>query len=225
MIKNNLELYKIKDSGKYKNNVYILADREKKEALIIDPSFDVTLIMDVLHKNDLKLTTILVTHLHEDHIKSVKIIQEIYNAKMYVSLIEKTTFNYVNDNMECVSDNDIIKFGNTDIKCIATPGHTAGSICYMIENKVFTGDTVFIEGCGMCTSEGASPEQMYYSIRKLNNIIEDLIEVYPAHTYDIEPGVNMGFVKENNIYFMLDNKEDFIFFRMRSNQNGLYDFK
>lgn len=167
---------------------------------------------------------IILTHSHLDHIRRVDDLIELYNCDVYISKRESNFYYYKCSNLNLFEDGEIIFIGDTEVHSLLTPGHTFGSSCFLIESNLFTGDTVFIEGCGICTGIGGSAKSMYNSIQKLKNITDDNIRIYPAHTYGALPGCSMQYVKRNNVYFQL-LEEQFIAFRMRKNQKNLFDFK
>lgn len=214
----------LKDRSITKNNVYIIVDRESRQAAIVDPACSIKDIERTLNRYCLDINKVLITHTHPDHIRSVEDVVKKYNSEAYVSRVEAQLYNYRCNNMKLFEDNDIITLGETKIKCLVTPGHTAGSSCFLLDEDIFVGDTIFMEGCGMCSSIGSSAYQMFDSINRIKHSIKDNIAVYPGHTYTIDVGKTIGFLKENNIYFMIDNRRMFIDFRMRKGQTNLYNF-
>ncbi|WP_207642628.1 MBL fold metallo-hydrolase [Ruminiclostridium josui] len=115
--------------------------------------------------------------------------------------------------------------GETSIKNIHTPGHTFGSTCYLVDGNLFTGDFIFIEGCGICTSNGASAREMYTSIQKIKSNISLETRIFPGHSYGKPPGYPLKYLFENNIYFQIDDVDKFIAFRQRKGQKGIFNFK
>ena len=93
-----------------------------------------------------------------------------------------------------IKDGDIIKFGNTDIKVIHTPGHTQGGVCYLVDNMLFSGDTIFREAVGRCDLEGGNFEQIVESIESKIFTLPDDILIYPGHG----PSSTVGWEKEHN---------------------------
>jgi hydroxyacylglutathione hydrolase len=101
-----------------------------------------------------------------------------------------------------------------DIIPILTPGHTSGSVCYFVNNHVFSGDTVFIEGVGVCDDKGSNVFELYNSIQFLKAYLPKKSRIWPAHSYGQLPGKDLDFLFQNNIYFQLA-EENFVKFRMR----------
>jgi glyoxylase-like metal-dependent hydrolase (beta-lactamase superfamily II) len=96
-----------------------------------------------------------------------------------------------------------------------TPGHTAGGVCYLIENNLFSGDTLFAEGCGYCSGRGADPRAMFHSLQLLKRTIAPQTLVFPGHSYGQLPGQTFGSLLKNNIYLAFDDERKFVQFRMR----------
>lgn len=217
-------ILEIKDESETKNNVYVIVDSQSKESVVIDPGCKFNHILDVISKNHLNLKSVLLTHTHLDHVGCLSEIISNYDVNVYVSKREVEAYHFMCKGLIPFEDKMEMMHGQTKIKCIITAGHTYGSACYLLTDSLFCGDTLFIEGCGMCTSEGSSPYDMFHSINYIKNNVEDYVKIYPGHTYMELPGKTMEYVKDNNVYFALDNVDDFVSFRMRDNQNGVYNF-
>ncbi|MDM5187012.1 MBL fold metallo-hydrolase [Bacillus sp. DX4.1] len=209
----------------FRNYSYIIVDNDTKYASIIDPAWDFEQIISIINTLDVTLINILLTHSHFDHINMVKPLLERFDCQVYMSQREIEFYNFECKNLNKLNDFDLIKLGKTDICCLLTPGHTAGSMCFLLEDSIFTGDTVFIEGCGICSGAGGSAEEMFESFRNISKIVPSHVSVFPGHSYGKEPGCSFEYVKKQNIYFHLNKKEYFVKFRMRKNQKGLFDFK
>lgn len=209
----------------FKNYVYIIVDRETREAAIIDPSGDIKGIISMLGDIDAKLIAILLTHSHFDHVNLVKPLLQEFDLQVYMSAEEISFYCFNCVNLNPLRHLDTISLGYTSITLIFTPGHTAGGACYLLSGSIFTGDTIFIEGCGICTSEGSSPEKMFESIQYIKTSVNYEVRVYPGHSFGQKPGYPLSYLMENNIYFVIDKKDVFIDFRMRKNQKNLFEFK
>lgn len=178
-------------------NLYIVYDKELKDAMVIDPVTDVNKIIKTIKENDLNLKYILYTHCHADHIGALSDLKKEYKeAEIIGSLIESKNINNpqvtqqesfglklekINTDIKVV-DKDIITLGNITFEVILTPGHTSGGISiYSKENKtVFTGDTLFVRGYGRTDLPTGDMTQMYISLRKLLKLPKDT-KVFPGH--------------------------------------------
>lgn len=147
-------------------NCYIIADEEKKEAMVIDPAAEVDRIMETLKLLEVDLKYIYITHCHADHTGGVNKLRKKTNAKVLIHRIDAENFrnpdvNLCNligtENIEFdadsrVDDNDELHIGNLEFKVIHTPGHTNGGSCLYVEknNILFSGDTLFKGTYGRC---------------------------------------------------------------------------
>lgn len=177
-------------NGNFINYCYVIFYKNTKEALIIDPSWEINKINNVILQNDLKLKWILLTHSHNDHTNLVNYLIQKYNSQVFISESKSLFYNYKCTNLNDMKDNENLFLGNMLCQCILTPVHTAGSMCFLIGNYIFTGDTLFTERCGVCDIAGGSSKEMYNSIQKLKEIIKPNIKVYPAHSFGMTLGKN-----------------------------------
>jgi glyoxylase-like metal-dependent hydrolase (beta-lactamase superfamily II) len=90
---------------------------------------------------------------------------------------------------------------------------------------MFTGDTLFSEGCGLCLCKGGSAEKMYDSIQKIKNMVSDDVLIYPGHSYGVKPGKAFGHLRMINVYLGIEDKKKFVDFRNRRNLRGMFNFK
>lgn len=207
------------------NYTYLIVDLYAKESAIIDPAWEFNTMVNRIKDLKSKLTTILLTHSHFDHVNMVQPLVERYGAQVYMCKKEIDFYNYRCRNLNAINQNDIIQLGQTTISCLYTPGHTVGSNCFLLDDGLFTGDTIFIEGCGICHARGGSPEAMYDSIQRIKAMVPEHAGIYPGHSFGKEPGVPLRDVAKNNIYFLFQKKKSFIDFRMRKGQRGIFDFQ
>ncbi|MGM8225009.1 MBL fold metallo-hydrolase [Cellvibrio sp. ARAG 10.3] len=203
-------------SGRTVNYCWIIANRLTNQAVIVDPAWELATIVDTLHKNGLQLKAVLVTHHHHDHIHLADSVSALYGIPAFISKSERDFYSLSEHQFFTFYDSEILSLAGLAIRPILTPGHTAGSTCFLIGEALFTGDTVFNEGCGMCVGRGASPDQLFASLHRLKEEISDSIKVYPGHRYLTELGADWGTLKKNNIYLNIKDKDTFINFRMRA---------
>lgn len=191
------------ESGAY---TYLLGDNESKEAIIIDPVKETFLRdLNLIKKLNLKLKYILDTHVHADHITSSAKMRTETGAKIGIS---KMSGAKGADLM--LSEGVILEFGKFKIKVLETPGHTNGCLSYVVENMVFTGDTLLIHSVGRTDFQEGSPEKLYNSLMKLFKLDDDFI-VYPGHNYNGISNSSIGEEKVlNNFIGNNISKDDFI---------------
>lgn len=200
------------------NYSYLVVDRVTQDAVLIDCSWDYEEVVKYIDIHNICLKKIFLTHSHIDHVVSVEQMVKRYDAETYMSLDEIHYYNYHCSNLIGLEDFQIIKVGGIEVKTVITPGHTRGSTCFEIGKNFFSGDTVFYEGCGVCSGNGADAGMMYDSFQKIKENISESHILYSAHSFGKMPGSVMKKVYKYNIYFNLQDKYSFIKFRMRKNQ-------
>jgi hydroxyacylglutathione hydrolase len=193
--------------GEMDNFTYIIIDEKNKKSIIVDPSWDLEIIFDFLEKNKLDNIFIINTHSHFDHVFGNDKAAKMTRAKI-IQYKESPLQKDIG-----VSDGESIKFGESDIKIIHTPGHSGDSICLIINDKIIlTGDTLFVGSCGRLDLPGSDPNEMYDSIyKKLINLDNDLI-IYPGHHYGNTKTSSIGKEKQSNFVFKFHSREEFLRF-------------
>ncbi len=191
--------------GEMDNFTYLITDEKNKNSIIVDPSWDLEVIFDFLEKNKLDNTFIINTHSHFDHVFGNDQVVKRTGAK-----IIQHKASPLKKDIE-VNDGESIKFGDTSIKIIHTPGHSVDSICLIIDDKIIlTGDTLFVGSCGRIDLPGSNPDEMYDSIyNKVINLDENLI-VYPGHHYGNTKTSILGQEKKLNFVFKFHNRGEFL---------------
>lgn len=207
------------------NYAYLGIDKTTRKAFVVDPSWDVSQMIQILEGHGASLAAVLLTHSHFDHTNMVSKLEMLYHPAVYISRTEADYYKYRCSRLRTVEDMDRICIGNTEISCLVTPGHTRGSVCYWSGNNLFSGDTVFIEGCGLCESDGGSAEDMYYSIHRLMRLIPAHVKVFPGHSFGDPPGKEMSYLYKSNLYFQIDDINHFVKYRNRKNNTRIFDFK
>ncbi|GCF07141.1 putative polyketide biosynthesis zinc-dependent hydrolase PksB [Dictyobacter arantiisoli] len=201
---------------------YIIVDKSSRQTAIIDPAWNEGHIIRTFDELGVKPDLILLTHSHIDHVNLVPQLVERFHSRVYMSAQEIDFYHFHSHNLFPLYDLEEIQLGETRMTCLLTPGHTVGSLCFLLSDSLFTGDTIFTEGCGICTQTGGSPEQMFESIQRIKKLVPPHVHVYPGHTYGKAPGQSIDYLLLNNIYFQFNKKEQFVQFRMRKNQPKLF---
>lgn len=207
------------------NYVYLLFDMTTKECALVDPSWEVSKIENIIIDYGLKLKYILLTHSHFDHVNKAGYFSDKYGAKIVISSDESVYYGFKHKNAVYINDNEILDIGDIQIRCILCPGHSVGSMCYLCDKYLFSGDTLFAEGCGYCLGEGGDSHKMFFSIKKLKKILKPETIIYSGHKFLYDIGMTFAEAMEHNIYLNIDNENTFCNFRDRSNQNKIMDFK
>jgi glyoxylase-like metal-dependent hydrolase (beta-lactamase superfamily II) len=193
--------------GQMANFSYIIADEKKGEAAIIDPSWDLEKIFDILKKNKWKTKYIINTHSHFDHVLGNDQVAEITGA----DIVQHNNSQLVKQ--ISVSEGDLVKVGDISIRILHTPGHSPDSICLIVDGHlVFTGDTLFVGNCGRVDLPGSDPREMYTSLlEKVAKLDESLI-VYPGHNYGPRPTSTIGEEKRTNYVLRPRSMKEFLQF-------------
>jgi len=195
----------IPQHNKLRNFSYVVAD-DSKVGVIIDPSSDPKSILKVVEENQIKIIYILITHAHWDHVESVREIKEkIPDAK---------TVMYVGNTYEHdigVGNNETIEAGELKITSRHTPGHTPYDICYLIDNKLFTGDHLFVGKIGGTQSEDDSKHQ-WKSLHETSSL-PDNTEVWPGHDFGVTPSSTIGNEKKTNPFLLCKKFDDFVYLK------------
>ena len=176
--------------GPLKTNCYIVTS-DMNHAVIIDPGFDAEKIAAKIRELGAKPKFMLLTHGHFDHIGAVNALKKTFPEMKSVILAEDEDLclnpGLINNEIGVVTkpdmlfaDGDIVKLDDLDFKFMATPGHTKGCACIIVEDKIFTGDTLFSRGYGRTDLYGGSTRDMKMSLKKIGAIEGDY-EIYPAH--------------------------------------------
>lgn len=200
-------------SGFVNANSYLLIDESTLDAAIVDPGGDAPALISAICQNGVKVVAILLTHGHFDHILALDEIKDFTKAPVYIHeydnvCLGNTIFSLMSmagrsdtfDDADVkLQDGDEIKIGNSTIKVIHTPGHTTGSVCYMTDAGLVSGDTLFYDSIGRTDFPGGDYNTIASSIRSLYKLNGDTV-VYPGHggttTIERERKFNM-FVREN----------------------------
>lgn len=177
-------------AGVYGANCYILFDEEAKEAVVLDPGGDVDDIEKELNKLEAKVKYIILTHGHFDHTTGVDGLKAVTKATVAIGKNDNDMIlkevQYYGPLIEggadiTLSDGDTLEFGKHSIKVIDTPGHTPGGVCLLVENHLFTGDTLFKRSIGRSDLAGGNHETLIRSIKEKLAILPKNTIVYPGH--------------------------------------------
>lgn len=188
-------------AGMYEENCYLVMDEDTKELGIIDPGGHANSIINEINLLKGKTKFILLTHGHLDHVDGV--IELVNNLKVpfYINkadedLMQKDDFVFgtLPKASGYLSEGDTLTLGKHEIKVIETPGHTPGGICFLIDDNIFTGDTLFQGSVGRSDFPGGNGMQLIKNIKEKLLPLGDGIKVFPGHG----PTSNIGYEKRNN---------------------------
>jgi len=210
--------------GPMQNFTYLIGDPISREAAVVDAAWDIPAIVRVAAQDGFTITKALVTHYHQDHlggdfsgfhIQGAAELLEHVKAKVYINKAEAPFLGRLaglaKSDIVQVESGDTTTVGNITVTFIHTPGHTPGSQCFLIENRLVAGDTLFINSCGRVDLPGSNPEDMYYSLQRLAKLPDETV-LYPGHNYADKPCATLAEQKRHNMYLRLSlrNLSDFL---------------
>ncbi|MBQ3055254.1 MAG: MBL fold metallo-hydrolase [Oscillospiraceae bacterium] len=176
--------------GSLATNCYLAYDEESRHGFVVDPGDHVDRILHELKFHQVTVEAILLTHAHFDHIMAVPELIQTTGAKLYVGAGETPVLEDPSVGMRMsvphltpdvwVKDGEILTLAGMELTCLNTPGHTPGSICYLTEDTMFSGDTLFCGSCGRCDFPGGSVAEMYASLKRLASLPGNF-RVLPGH--------------------------------------------
>jgi glyoxylase-like metal-dependent hydrolase (beta-lactamase superfamily II) len=183
--------------GPMANYIYLLGCSETREAAVVDPAWNVPAILQLAAENDVKIQHILVTHGHPDHVNGLGELIEATDARVYlhadevdymrdVARIFSMSVEFMIDrsvNFRPVADDQLISVGKLNVRVLHTPGHTPGSQCFLVNENLLSGDTLFIDSCGRVDLPGSDPEKMWWSLNHRLAAVDDDATLYPGHNY------------------------------------------
>ena len=184
---------------------YIISSGKGREALIIDPVIEHTdQYIKVLKDLDLKLVKVIDTHIHADHVTGLNELNKRTNC---IRIMGENSKSEVIDIK--LKDDENINIEKIELKAIYTPGHTDCSYSYLMNDRVFTGDTLLINGTGRTDFQNGSAHEAYDSLfGKLLRLPEETL-VYPAHDYNGKKYSTIGSEKSNNPRLQVSSKEEY----------------
>ena len=205
------------------NFVYLIGDRDRREAVVVDPAYDIQGILDTLAADDMRLTGVLVTHYHPDHVGGdmmgyrIEGVGDLLTGSpvpVHVHRDEKEGVQRVTGVGDLYlvghDSGDKVRVGDIPIELIHTPGHTPGSQCFMVDGRLVAGDTLFLEGCGRTDLPGGDPKALYESLtQRLAKVPDDAI-LFPGHLYSAEPSASMGDTRRLNYVFRPRSEEQWL---------------
>ena len=185
---------------------YILSSGKGREALIIDPVLEHTdQYINLLNKLELKLVKVIDTHIHADHITGLNELSERTNCTKIMGENSKSEVVDLR-----VKEDENVKIDNINLKVMYTPGHTDCSYSYLMNDRVFTGDTLLINGTGRTDFQNGNARQQYDSIfNKLLKLPENTM-VYPAHDYNGKKHSTIGSERKNNPRLQVNSVDQYL---------------
>lgn len=202
--------------GPMENFVYIIHDHASGTGAIVDPAWEVDEALALAQDRGIRITDILLTHSHHDHVNGIDAVLESTDAQIHLLKEESRFWGHKLAHPTLHHGGDEILLGNSTISILHTPGHTPGSACYRVGDDLIAGDTLFVFGCGRCDLAGGDPEQMHSTLRRLHSSLPETAIVHPGHNY--APSHPVSTIREQiegNPFLHFEKREDFVKYRMQ----------
>lgn len=200
-------------AGQMVNFVYAIGDRATGECLLVDPAYSVGELLDVVAGDGMRVTGVLATHYHPDHIggsmmglsiEGISALLERQSCPIHVQREEvpwvARTTGVSEDHLVAHDPGDTVRVGEIELELVHTPGHTPGSQCFLVDGRLVAGDTLFLDGCGRTDLPGSDPQAMMESLSRLAMVPDDVV-LFPGHRYSLASSATMGSVKQSNFVF------------------------
>jgi glyoxylase-like metal-dependent hydrolase (beta-lactamase superfamily II) len=201
-------------AGQMANYVYAVGDRVTRECVLVDPCYAVGELCDLVEQDEMQVTGALATHYHPDHVGGDLFGHELEGVAQLLARCpckvhaQRDEAEWIRRQTGCDQSDlhlhdsgDILTVGEVPITMIHTPGHTPGSQCFLVANRLIAGDTLFLQGCGRTDFPGGDAKQLYRSLTdRLMQIPDDAV-LYPGHAYDPRPSASMGEMRLSNPVF------------------------
>lgn len=205
------------------NFTYAIGDTKTKECVLVDPCYAVADLVALCEQDGYQVVGALATHYHPDHVggdmygHSLQGVRElltrcpckVHANKHEAPWIERVTGCSRSD-LALHESGDVLTVGEIPITLIHTPGHTPGSQCFLVDNKLVAGDTLFLQGCGRTDLPGGDPRQLYLSLSQKLSKLPDSTVLYPGHLYDPRPSAPMGDVRKTNYVLQMQSEQDWM---------------
>jgi hydroxyacylglutathione hydrolase len=204
--------------GPMQNFVYLIGDPGTRECVAVDPAWEIDAIVEQIEADDMRLTGVLVTHTHQDHVgghlfgHDIPGIEELLArvpAKVYVHSAEREFLRGFGSDLVKVESGATLGVGKRTITFVHTPGHTPGSQCFLVDGRLISGDTLFIRSCGRTDLPGSDPKEMYTSLTQRLGALPDDTVVFPGHNYG-GTVTTIGDEKRSNPMMRFPSMTDFL---------------
>jgi hydroxyacylglutathione hydrolase len=219
-IVNDRFYFKQIELGPMQNFVYLIGSLETRKVAVVDPAWEIDQILRIAANDDLEITHAFVTHTHPDHVGGrfagieIEGLVELLGKCKAKVVVHKAEAEF----LKALSPSDMIKaesgdrvdVGGVEIQLLHTPGHTPGSQCFLVDDRLVSGDTLFIGACGRVDLPGSDPEQMYDSLTQKLMALPDETILFPGHNYSDHSTSTIGEEKQSNPYLQFHSLKHFL---------------
>jgi glyoxylase-like metal-dependent hydrolase (beta-lactamase superfamily II) len=206
--------------GPMQNYVYLIGSLEARKVAVVDAAWEIDTILKIAAQDNMEITHAFVTHTHPDHVgggfagMAIDGVTELLEKRKAKVVVHKAEAEFIKG----LSPSDLIKtdhgdkinVGGIEIELMHTPGHTPGSQCFLVDGRIVSGDTMFIDACGRVDFPGGNAEQMYYSLTQKLMALPDETILFPGHNYAAKPHATIGEQKKTNPYLKFTSLKQFL---------------
>lgn len=200
--------------GPMENFVYVIHDHASGRAAVVDPAWDVPRVLELAAGQGMRITDILLTHSHHDHINGIEEVLQHHDAQLHLLKAEARFWGHHQDLPTLHHGGESIALGETQIEVLHTPGHTPGSACYRVGDDLISGDTLFVFGCGRCDLRGGDPEEMFHTLRRIREELSGKTVIRPGHNYAQQSTSTVTEQTAGNPFMLFDDVGQFVRYRM-----------
>lgn len=205
-----------------RNFAYLVGDVDRRECFVIDPAYAPSDLVRIAEDEGFSIVGALISHYHADHcggsmmglrLDGIAELLEHHDVPIIVNRAEsrwiEMTTGVSSDHFKIVDGGERVAVGAVEIDCLHTPGHTPGSQCFRLHDRLVSGDTLFLDGCGRTDLPGGDPSEIYKTLQRLAQLPDDL-DLYPGHFYSSKPFADLGGVKRSNMVFRAKDQNDWL---------------
>lgn len=197
--------------GLLQNLCEVIGCSRTGQAALVDPAFEVDRLLHVAEQRGWTITTILLTHTHDDHVAGLDEAALATGAVVRCHPVEVEVARRLAPRVEAVADDEVIRIGDGELRALYTPGHTPGCVCWFVPEPaaVITGDVLFVGSCGGVSYSGSDPAAMVDSLQRRLGSLPEQTRVYPGHDYGQTPTSSLAWEFANNPALLADTVETF----------------
>ena len=202
--------FKQLELGPMQNFIYLIGDPATREAAVVDPGWEIPRVLRTAADDGYRIVKVFVTHHHFDHVMGLGELLRAVDVPVVVHRKDAPLVKGEPGSRKPVGGGETIPVGAIAVQLLHTPGHTPGSVCLLVDGRLLSGDTLFINGCGRCDLPGGDPRQLFESLSKTLKVLDDSTTLCPGHNYADTPTSRLGDEKRSNPFLAAPTQDDFL---------------